>query len=83
MSCSLYSNFHWNTVLNPIWKQNFTCESKHFLVLTGRLRDWLVEHRRLTPFQVGFIKGRIMMYNIFIIKTIVDKYFTAKAGRIH
>jgi hypothetical protein len=42
-------------------------------ILAGRLRDWLVNHEVPSTFQAGFVRGKRMFDNVFIIKTIVDK----------
>jgi hypothetical protein len=46
--------------------------------LARRLRDWLINHKRLSRFQVGFIKGKQTMDNTFVIKTTIDKYLRFK-----
>jgi hypothetical protein len=52
-------------------------------ILAGRLRDWLVNHEVPSTFQAGFVKGKRTLDNVFIIKTIVDKYLRGKSGRIY
>jgi hypothetical protein len=47
-------------------------------ILAGRLRDWLINHKRLTGFQAGFIEGKRTTDNIFVIKTMIDKYLRFK-----
>jgi hypothetical protein len=49
-------------------------------ILAGRLREWLINHKRLSRLQAGFIKGKRTMDNIFVIKTI-DKYL--RFQRVH
>jgi hypothetical protein len=51
-------------------------------ILARRLRDWLINHKRLSRFQAWFIKGKRSMDNIFIIKT-VDRYLRFKRGRLY
>lgn len=43
-------------------------------VLDGRQRDWLLNKKILSRFQVGFIKGKITTENIFAINTTIDRY---------
>jgi len=40
----------------------------HSTVLVHRLRDWLLHHKKLTLFQMGFTKGTKTVDKIFIIK---------------
>jgi hypothetical protein len=47
-------------------------------ILAGRVRDWLVNHEVLSTFQAGFVRGKRALDNVFIIKTIVDKYLRKK-----
>jgi hypothetical protein len=49
-------------------------------ILAGRVRDWLVNHEVLSTFQAGFVRGKRMLDNGFIIKTIVDKYLRKKGA---
>jgi hypothetical protein len=41
-----------------------------------------VNREVLSTFQAGFVRDKRMLDNVFIIKTIVDKYLRAKRGRI-
>jgi hypothetical protein len=52
-------------------------------IVAGRLIDWIVNHKVLLIFQVGFVRGNRTLDNVFIIKTIVDKYLREKRGRIY
>jgi hypothetical protein len=52
-------------------------------MLAGRLRDWLINHKMLSRFQAGFIKGKRTMNNTFVIKTMIDKYLRFKRGRLY
>jgi transcription elongation factor Elf1 len=53
------------------------------VILSGRLRDWLVNHEVLSIFQTGFVRGKRTLENVFIIKTIAEKYFREERGRIY
>jgi hypothetical protein len=50
--------------------------------LAGRLRDWLINYKILSTFQVEFVKDKRTTGNIFVIKTTVDRYLRVKRGRI-
>jgi hypothetical protein len=52
-------------------------------IFAGRLNDWFMNHNAFSEFQIGFVKGRKAMDNIFIIKTTVNKYLRFKRGRIY
>jgi hypothetical protein len=52
-------------------------------ILAGRIRDWLADHEVLSIFQAEFVRGKRKLDNVFIIKTIVDKYLRGKRGRIY
>jgi hypothetical protein len=52
-------------------------------VLAGGLRDWLTDKRMVSKFQLGFVKNKRTIDNIFVIKTTVDKYLREKRGRIY
>jgi hypothetical protein len=52
-------------------------------MLAGGVRDWLVNHEVLSTFQAGFVRGKTTLNNVFIIKTIVDKYLREKRVRIY
>jgi hypothetical protein len=43
-------------------------------VLARRLNDWAERKGAVSEFQMGFRKGRKTTDNIFILRTIVDKY---------
>jgi hypothetical protein len=51
-------------------------------ILAGRVRDWLVNHEVLSTFQAGFVRGKRTL-DVFIIKTIVDKYMKGKRSQIY
>jgi hypothetical protein len=51
--------------------------------LAGRLRDRLVNHEMLPIFQVGFVRGKRTLANVFVIKTTVDKYLRGKRDGIY
>jgi hypothetical protein len=57
---------------------------KMFLgILAGRLRNWLVNNEVLSTFQAGFVRGKRILANVFIIKTTVDKYLREKRSQIY
>jgi hypothetical protein len=43
-------------------------------ILAGRLKDWLIYHKALSAFQMGFIKGKQITGKVFVIKTTTQKY---------
>jgi hypothetical protein len=47
-------------------------------IVAGRLREWIVNHKVLSIFQTGFVRGKRMLDNVFTIKAIVDKYMRKK-----
>jgi hypothetical protein len=52
-------------------------------ILAGRLSDWLMNNNALSEFEMGFVKGRKAMDNVFLIKTMIDKYLRFKRYRIY
>jgi hypothetical protein len=52
-------------------------------ILAGRLRDWLSNHKVLSAFQAGFVKGKRTSDNVFIIRISVDKYLRVKRGKLY
>jgi hypothetical protein len=52
-------------------------------IVSGRLRDWLVDHEVLSTFPAGFVRGKRTLDSVFIIKTIVDKCLREKRGQIY
>jgi hypothetical protein len=51
--------------------------------LARRLNGWAERKDTVTEFQMGFRKGRRTTDNIFILRTIVDKYLARKRGKIY
>jgi hypothetical protein len=51
-------------------------------ILTGKLRDWLMNREVLSTIQAGFVRGKRTLDNVFIIKTIVDKYLRERRDRM-
>lgn len=43
-------------------------------ILAGRPGGWIIKHKALSVFQVGFIKDRQTIDNAFVNKTTIDKY---------
>jgi hypothetical protein len=52
-------------------------------MLAGGLRDWLINNRILSKFHAGFVINKRTTDNIFVIKSIIDKYLKVKRGRIY
>jgi hypothetical protein len=48
-----------------------------------RLNNWIEERDIISECQMGFRKGRRMIDNIFILRTIIDKYLSQKRGRVY
>jgi len=52
------------------------------IIFAGRLSKWLINHKMLTKFQAGFVKGKTTANNILVSKTTVHRYFRNKTGYI-
>jgi hypothetical protein len=52
-------------------------------MLAKRLNDCTERKGAVSEFQVGFRKGRRTTDNIFILRTIIDKYLARKRGKIY
>jgi hypothetical protein len=52
-------------------------------VLARRLNDWTEKRRVISECQMGFRKGRRTVDNIFILRTIIDKYLSRKRGKVY
>jgi hypothetical protein len=50
-------------------------------VFVRRLNDWIEKRGVISEFQMGSRKG--MMNNIFILRTIIDKYLSRKRGKVY
>jgi hypothetical protein len=51
-------------------------------VLARRLNDWVEKRGVISECQMGFRKGRRMVDNIFILRTIIDKYLSQKRCKV-
>lgn len=52
-------------------------------ILAGRLSKWIIYHKMLTKFQVGFVKGKTTTNSILVSKTTVHRYFRNKTGYVY
>jgi hypothetical protein len=52
-------------------------------VLARRLNDWIERRGTISECQMGFRKGQRMVDNIFILRTIIDKYLSWKRGKVY
>jgi hypothetical protein len=52
-------------------------------VLAKRLNDWIENRGAISECQMGFRKGQRTTDNIFIIRTIIDKYLARKRGKVY
>jgi hypothetical protein len=52
-------------------------------VLARRLNDWIEKRGFISEYQMGFRKGRRTVDNIFILRTIIDKYLSRKRGKVY
>jgi hypothetical protein len=62
--------------VNDIWLK-FTPEG-----LQKKLNYWIVNRGITSEYQVGAMKGRRTTYNIFMVKTIIDKYLGRKRVKV-
>jgi len=51
-------------------------------ILAGRFSKWLINHKLLTKFQAGFVKGNRTADNIFVSEIIAHKYLRNKTGYV-
>jgi hypothetical protein len=52
-------------------------------VLAKRLNDWMENRGAISECQMGIRKCRRTTDNIFIIRTIIDKYLPRKRGKVY
>jgi hypothetical protein len=52
-------------------------------VLVKRLNDWIENRGAISECQMGFRKCQRTTDNIFMIKTIIDKYLARKKGKVY
>jgi hypothetical protein len=50
-------------------------------LLTRKLNDWIEKRGAISECQMGFKKGRRAV-DIFILRTIIDKYLSRKKGKV-
>jgi hypothetical protein len=55
----------------------------HTGVLAGRLNVWIEKRGAISECQMGFRKERRMIDNIFILRTIMDKYLSRKRSKVY
>jgi len=51
-------------------------------ILAGRFSKWLINHKLLTKFQAGFVKGNRTADSIFVSEIIAHKYLRNKTGYV-
>jgi hypothetical protein len=52
-------------------------------VLVRILNDWIEKRSAISECQMGFRKQRRTINNIFILRTIIDKYLSRKIGTVY
>jgi hypothetical protein len=52
-------------------------------VLARRLNEWIEKRGAILECQMGFRKGRRTVDDIFILRTIIDKYLSQKRGKVY
>jgi hypothetical protein len=70
------ANYRGISLLSTLSKENAG-------VLARRLNDWIERRGAISECQMGFRKGRRAVDNIFILRTIIDKYLSRKRGKVY